>query len=163
MDNFYEQLVTTSKSSSYKLVNGATYVLAFLGVGIFSVNIIFAVLLIGLGVGCFFYKQKLFVEFEYQFTNGEVDIEKILEMKKRRKVTSFNIKEVGLLAPEDSNEARDYSNKPTSIVKCYPTSTKKRVYVAMVTEGNNRMQLMFIPDEKFLNHCFKYNPRSVRK
>lgn len=163
MDNFYEQLVTTSKSSSYKLVNGATYVLALLGVASFGTNLIIGVVLIALGVACFFYKQKLFVEFEYQFTNGEIDVEKILEMKKRSKVTSFNIKEVGLLAPEDSNETRDYSNKPTSVVKCYPNSSKERVYVAMVTEGNNRMQLRFIPDEKFLNHCFKYNPRAVKK
>jgi len=93
MDNFYEQLVTTSKSSSYKMVNGATYVFAVIGIASFSANIIFAVLLIGLAAACFFYKPRLFVEYEYQFTNGEIDIEKILEMKKRSKITSFHIKE----------------------------------------------------------------------
>ena len=163
MDNFYEQLVTTSKSTSYKMVNGATYVLALIGIASFSANIIFAVVLIGLAAACFFYKPRLFVEYEYQFTNGEIDIEKILEMKKRSKVTSFHIKEVGLLAPEDSNDARDYASKPNSVVNCYPASSKERVYVAMVTEGNNRMQLRFIPNEKFLNHCFKYNPRAVKR
>ena len=163
MDNFYEQLVTTSKSSSYKMVNGATYVFAVIGIASFSANIIFAVLLIGLAAACFFYKPRLFVEYEYQFTNGEIDIEKILEMKKRSKITSFHIKEVGLLAPEDSNAVKDYSNKPNSIVKCYPSSSNEKVYVAMVTEGNNKMQLKFIPDERFLNHCLKYNPRAVKR
>jgi len=163
MDNFYEQLVTTSKSSSYKLVNGATYALALIGIASFSANIIFAVVFIGLAAACFFYKPRLFVEYEYQFTNGDIDIEKILEMKKRSKVTSFHIKEVALLAPEDSNATKDYSNKPTNIVKCYPAGTKERVYVAMVTEGNTRMQLMFIPNEKFLDHCMKYNPRAVKR
>ncbi|MGH4050887.1 MAG: DUF6106 family protein [Clostridium sp.] len=163
MDNFYEQLVTTSKSNSYKLVNGATYMLALIGIASFSANIIFAVVFIGLAVACFFYKSRLFVEYEYQFTNGDIDIEKILEMKKRSKVTSFHIKGVALLAPEGSNEIRDYSSKPNTIVKCYPAGTKERVYIAMVTEGTTRMQLMFIPNEKFLALCMKYNPRAVKR
>ena len=80
-----------------------------------ATNLILAIILLGMAVACFFYKQKLFVEYEYQFTNGEIDIEKIIEMKKRSKVVTFNIKEVGLLAPEGSDAVKDYSNKP----KCY--------------------------------------------
>ncbi|MBU3156110.1 DUF6106 family protein [Clostridium estertheticum] len=163
MDNFYEQLLTTSKTTTYKLVSKATYVLGLIGLFFTSVNMIFAILLIALAVACYFYKSKLYVEYEYQFTNGEIDIEKILEMKKRKKVTTFNIKEVDLLALSDSDFVKDYSNKPTSIVKCYPTTAKGRIYVAMITEGNDKMQLMFMPDEKFINHCFKYNPRAVKK
>ena len=127
MDNFYEQLVTTSKTTSYKIVSRATYVLGFLGLLLASVNMIFAILLIALAITCYFYKSKLYVEYEYQFTNGEIDIEKILEMKKRKKVTTFNIKEVGLLALNDSDVAQDYSNKPTSIIKCYPTTAKGQI------------------------------------
>ncbi|MBU3158777.1 hypothetical protein KPL37_03180 [Clostridium frigoris] len=163
MDNFYEQLVTTSKTTSYNIVSKSTYVLGLIGLFLASVNMIFAILLIALAVACYFYKSKLYVEYEYQFTNGEVDIEKILEMKKRKKVTTFNIKEVGLLALSDSDVVKDFSGKPTSIVKCYPTNTKGPIYVAMVTEGKDKMQLLFMPDEKFINLCFKYNPRAVKK
>ena len=163
MDHFYEQLVTTSKTGIYKIVSGGTYVFAFIAILTFKINLILVVVLLGLAAACFFYKQNLFVEYEYQFTNGEIDIEKILEMKKRRKVVTFNIKEVTLIAPEDSHDVKDFSNKPSVIVKAYPSTAKLRVYVAMVTEGTNRMQLMFIPDEKFLEHCFKYNPRAVKK
>lgn len=84
-------------------------------------------------------------------------------MKKRKKVTTFNIKEVGLLALCDSDVVNDFSNKPASIVKCYPTTGKGQIYVAMVTEGKDKMQLLFMPDEKFINLCFKYNPRSVKR
>ena len=163
MDNFYEQLLTTSKTTSYKIVSRSTYVFGLIGLLIASVNMIFAIILIALAVACFFYKSKLYVEYEYQFTNGEIDIEQILEMKKRKKITTFNIKEVGLLALGDSDVVKDFSNKPNSIVKCYPTTAKGQVYVAMVTEGKDKMQLLFMPDEKFINLCFKYNPRSVKK
>jgi hypothetical protein len=163
MDHFYEQLVTTYKTSSYKVVNAMTYVFAGVGIATLSANIIIAVIMLCLAGACFFYKRKLFVEFEYQFTNGEIDIEKIIEMKKRSKITTFNIKEVGLIAPEYSDAIKDYSNKPSAIVKCYPDTAKGKVYIAMVTEGNNRMQLRFVPNEKFLDYCYKANPRAVKK
>ncbi|MBZ9687046.1 DUF6106 family protein [Clostridium estertheticum] len=163
MDHFYEQLITTSKTGIYKTVNGAMYVFAIVGLASFTTNLILVVILLAMAVACFFYKQKLFVEFEYQFTNGEIDIEKIIEMKKRSKVVAFNIKEVGLIAPEGSDAVKDFYNKPNTIVKCYPDTSKKKVYVAMVTEGNNKMQLMFVPDEKFLDLCYKINPRAVKK
>ena len=88
MDNFYEQLVTTSKTTSYKIVSRATYVLGLIGLFLVSVNIIFAILLIILAISCYFYKSKLYIEYEYQFTNGDIDIEQILEMKKRKKITT---------------------------------------------------------------------------
>jgi len=163
MDHFYEQLVTTYKTGFYKMVNVATYIFAFIGFAAFSINFILAIILFCLAVACFFYKQNLFVEYEYQFTNGEIDVEKIVEMKKRKKVVTFNIKELELLAPEGSAAVKDFYNKPNEILKCYPTTSKARVYIAMVTEGSNKMQLMFVPDEKFLDHCYKSNPKAVKK
>ncbi len=163
MDHFYEQLIRTSKTSFYKTVNAATLIFACIGIACFSLNIILALVFLSVAVAGFFYKQRLFVEYEYQFTNGEIDIDKIIEMKKRSKIATFHIKEVELLAPENSDSIENYGNKPKNILKCYPATSKARVYVAMVTEGSNKMQLNFIPDEKFLDHCYKYNPKAVKK
>jgi len=163
MDQIYEQLITTNKTGFYKAVNVAMFVFSLMGLISFSTNLILVVILLGLAGACFFYKQKLFVEYEYQFTNGYIDIEKIIEMKKRKKVVSFNIKEVGLIAQEGSDAIKDFPNKPTAIVKCYPTTSKAKVYVVMLTEGKNKMQLMFVPDKKFLDLCFKTNPKAVKK
>ncbi len=163
VDYFYEQLVKTYKTGLYKIANAAIFVVALIAMQEFSKNLILAIILLGVAGVCFFYKRNLFVEYEYQFTNGEIDIEKILEMKKRIKVATFHIKGVALLAPEDSEAVKSYQNKPSAVVKCYPATAKAPVYVAMVTEGKNKMQLKFVPDEKFLEYCFKYNPRAVKK
>jgi hypothetical protein len=163
MDHVYEQLVTTYKTGAYKILNAATFVFALIGMAVFRINLIFKIVILCLAVGSFFFKKKLFVEYEYQFIYGDIKIEKILEMKKRSKVVTFNIKEVGLLAPEGSDFVKDYSNKPSAIVKAYPSTSKGRVFVAMVTEGNNKMQLKLVPDEEFLNRCYKMNPRAVKK
>ncbi|MGK0467411.1 MAG: hypothetical protein ACJAX4_002712 [Clostridium sp.] len=163
MDHFYEQLVRTNKTVFYKIVKVATYVFSFFALITLTENFIFTIVSLIVAAACFFYKQNLFVEYEYQFTNGDIDIEKILEMKKRKKVTTFNIKEVALLAPQNSVFVKDFSNKPGDIVKCYHDDQEAKVYVAMVTEGNNKMQLMFTPNEKFLDLCYKSNPRAVKK
>lgn len=163
MNHFYEQLVTTNKTSFYKTVNVATVIFGCIGIACFNINIILAIVLLGVAIAGFFYKQQLFVEYEYQFTEGEINIVKIIDMKKRSRITTFNIKEVGLLAPEESDAVEDYGNKPKNISRCYPVTSKARVYVAMVMEGNNKMQLRFVPDEKFLENCYKYNPRAVKK
>ncbi|MGV8982632.1 DUF6106 family protein [Clostridium sp.] len=163
MDHVYEQLVTTYKTAAYKTINAATYIFAIMGLLAFSINLIFVIVLLCLAIGSFFVKKRLFVEYEYQFIQGEIKIDKIIELKKRIKVVTFNIKEVGLLAPEGSDFVKDYSNKPNSIVKCYPNTSEEMVFVAMIMEGNNKMQLMFVPDEKFLDKCFKLNPRAVKR
>lgn len=162
MDNFHEQLATTHKTGAYKFVNAVFYVFGVLALLTLGNLIIFAVCAI-LAAGAFFLRKKLYVEFEYVFTNGDIDVDKIVEMKKRSKVISFDIKNVELLAPEDSYEVKDFSNKPSKVVTCYPSTNDKKVYIAMVTGGNERMQVRFAPDEELINLCFKYNPRAVKK
>jgi hypothetical protein len=162
LDNFYEQLVAKQKSSAYKIVNAAFYIFAGLALLTLSAIPIFVVCLL-LAVAAFFGKKALYVEFEYAFTNGDIDIDRIVEAKKRKRLLTFDVKNAELIAPEDSSYVKDFSNKPSKMVTLFPGGTDRNVYVAMVTGGNERFQLRFTPDEEFLNLCYKYNPRAVKK
>lgn len=163
MDQFYEQLLVTKKTTLYKVANALMYIFAVFGVITFSINILIGILLIGSAGAIFFFKKKLYVEYEYDFTNGEIDIDQILEMKKRIRTLTFNIKDVELLANETSFYVKDFSNKPSKIMTFLPSSYEGKVYVAMLTGGNERVMIRFAPNEKFLNLCFKLNPRAVKK
>lgn len=162
MDNFYEQLITTYKTTAYKIVNASFYVFGFLALITLSSIPIFLVCA-AIAAAAFFGKKQLYVEYEYVFTNGEIDVDKIVEMKKRIRVASFNIKNIELLAPENSQSVKDFANKPAKTLDLYPKTTDKTMYVAMVTGGNERIQARFVPDEEFINLCYKYNPRAVKK
>lgn len=164
MDNFYEQLVITHKTVQYKIMNFLTYLAGILALLMMTTfNFIPAIMVLAVAVGAYFFKKKLYVEYEYDFTNGEIDVDKIVEMKKRTRVLTFNIKDVELLAPENSNYVNDFANKPSKVLQCYPNTSEAQVYVAMITGGNERMQLRFVPNEELLAHCYKYNPRAVKK
>lgn len=162
MDNFYEQLIPTYKTGIYKLLSAFVYIFGFLAAITLSALPIFVVCLM-IAVASFFLKKKFYVEYEYVFTNGEIDVDKIVEMKKRSRVITFDIKNVELIAAEDSQYYRDFSNKPDKTITLFPGTNDRRVYVAMLTGGNERVQIRFAPDEEFLSVCFKYNPRAVKK
>jgi hypothetical protein len=162
MDNFHEQLVSTEKSLAYKLANYGFYILIFLAIAFMRYIMVFGLYVV-LAAAVFFIKKQLYVEYEYAFTNGEMDIDKIVEAKKRSRVLTFDIKNVELLAPEDSQYVKDFSNRPGKTVSLYPKNSHRKVYVAMITGGNERLQLRFTPDEETINLCYKYNPRAVKK
>lgn len=162
MDKFHEQLVTTYKTTKYKITNFLTYFFGVIGLMNVFANIIVAILFILLAVGMYFLKSKFFVEFEYTFTNGDVDIDKIIEMKKRKRVLSFNMKDVQILAPEDSYYIKDFSNKPEKVLICYPETCDKKIYTAIIS-GSDNLQLKFAPEESLVNLLHMYNPRAVKK
>ena len=162
MDSFYEQLITTYKTATYKIVNSSFYVFGFLALITLSRLPIFVACAV-LAAAAFFGKKKLYVEYEYVFTNGDIDVDKIVEMKKRSRVATFSIKNVEVLALEESHNIKDFANKPTKVLDLYPKTTDRKMYVAMVTGGSERMQIRFVLNEEFLDLCYKYNPRAVKK
>lgn len=163
MDNVHEQLIPTSKSAAYNAANFGCYGVGVLGLLMIMGNPIIGILLIAIAVGLFFLKKNLYVEYEYSFVNGEVDIDKIMEMRTRKKVVSFNAKQVELLALEDSNYVKDFSGKPDKIINAVPKGNTQKAYIAMVTGGAERFQLRFLPDEETINLYFKYCPRAVKR
>lgn len=164
MDNFYEQLETSKEPANYKILKNAFIVFAVLavltlGMGLIVVAI-FSLLVSGLA---FFFKRKAYVEYEYVFTNGSVDIDAIYEMTRRKKMLTFDAKDVELLAEDNSNYVKDFSNAPDKTMKCYPTTSDKKVFVAMITGGTERLQLRFTPNKEFIEMFYRYNPRATKK
>lgn len=164
MDNFYEQLVIRQKAGKYKVVNIFTYflgALAFLMVSTSLLAVSVAFLLAA--VALFFIKGKFYDEYEYDITNDEIDVDIIYEKKKRKRLLTFSAKDIELLAQESSSYVKEFSGKPEKVMVAYPNDSEAVVYVAMITGGANRLQLKFVPNEEFIQHVYKYNPRAVKR
>lgn len=164
MDNFHEQLIKTSKTSKYTAANTGFYVCAVLALALISmVQLVPFVIFAAAAAGLFFLKKKLYIEYEYYFTNGEIDIDTIMEMKTRKRILSFNAKDIEIMAPEKSNYILDYSGKPQKEIVLCPNETTEQVYVAIISNGGEKKLLKMIPDEEFIELCYKYNPRAVKR
>lgn len=164
MDNFIEQLVKTYKTPKYVFMSLGGYVFGIIAAFILIFNPIVAILFAALSTFCFIYKKNLFVEYEYKFVSGIIDIDKILEMKKRITIVSFNIRDAELLAPSDSDWIKNFTPKPEKIIRCIPSTCKDKIsYLAIITKGATKIMVEFTPCEELLEICFKYNPRGVKK
>lgn len=164
MDNFHEQLEVTGGTLAYKIMNFSVYFFGALTLACITLGqLILTVISIALAVIFFIFKKNAYVEYEYDFTNGELDVDAIYEQKKRKRLLTINVKDIELLAEEESYYVKDFSNKPEKILTCYPKTSDKKVYVAMVTGGVERLQLRFTPDSELLELCMRYNPRAVKR
>ena len=113
MSDFYtEQLIkkqTTGKDRMIKILLIFLTVVSVLIIFIFPFGIILPVALIALDVFMF---QRMDVEYEYLFVNGDLDIDKIMHKARRKRVCSVNINDVEILAPADSS---DFSPASTAL------------------------------------------------
>lgn len=162
MDRYYEQLTSAYRSKLYEvygfLMIAMVVIFAlFIFTALFPVSIITA----GLGALFFFLKQKEYVEYEYVFTNGDVDIDIIMAAKKRKRLVSFDTKSVTAMAPVGSLFL-DGAPKGKKII-AYPKTNKAKVFIAIVNKDNAVNEIYFTPNEEFVNLCFRTNPQNIKK
>ena len=97
MDTFVEQLVTIELTPKTKAVKAAIWVVAaLLAVGlivltVFKPNIAFFLLIAAAALffGAYYMCAQLNVEYEYIITNGEIDIDRIVNKRTRQRMANF--------------------------------------------------------------------------
>lgn len=163
MDHFLEQLVAPKSNTLYKIANIGYVVLIVLGLFYAILAPLICLFMVSLGGVLFFAKRYLYVEYEYIFTNGDVDIDVIYQQNSRKKKVQFQVKEVMLFAPCDSQQYKDFANKPQKVINVVPKGNTDRVYSAIVSQGANKVEIRMVPSREFMEESYRYNPRLVVK
>lgn len=111
MDNFKEEVVVRRRPGLYNLTYVFCWIIMILSIimaviglenvlmsvmeGQFQLpTLIITLITGGIAFLCFRYKDDLKVEYEYTFTNGDLDVARVLNNSKRRYLTSLNMKNV---------------------------------------------------------------------
>lgn len=168
MDKFHEQLLTTKKSSLFSFLTVIMVITGFLAVitlsmltSGFNISILIAfVILAALTVGVFFLRDRQYKEFEYTFTNGNLQIDEIYNMKKRKIVLDKDVKDF-----EEFGRASETSlSKDVKEVICYPWDKKDSgdKYYILVSD-RERTIYYIIPDEEMLKYINIYYKRRVSR
>ena len=160
MNDFYtEQLIkrqTTGKDRLLKMLLILVTVLSVFIVFIFPFGIILPVILIALDVFLF---QRMDVEYEYLFVNGDLDIDKIMHKARRKRVCSVNVNDLEVLAPASSGEARQYQRVKTQDYTSASGNGKE--YVLVVKEKGVLTKILFEPNDAIIEGFFLLAPRKV--
>lgn len=160
MSDFYtEQLVkkqTTMKDIFLKALLVAVAIASIFTIFIFPVGILIPVIVITAVV---FLIRRLNVEYEYLYVNGDLDIDKIMNKSKRKRIFSGNIGNMELLAPEGSPELGQYRGGRTLDFSSGVQEAERYVFVTV--DNGQVSRVIFEPNDTIIEGIFLMAPRKV--
>ncbi|MDN5277565.1 MAG: hypothetical protein PWR01_1530 [Clostridiales bacterium] len=176
MDYFHEESVTKVNAG----LNSIIYVICYIGMvifallalqglmtimnGIINIPAIAITLVCGaLAYGCFVLKNNQRIEYDYTFTNGILDIAKIINNSKRRKLLSVDVREFEVIAPiSDEGFKRMLHHKGIQNRYNYFLNRGPGLYYGIFTQDGVKSMLVFEPSDKLVELFKIFNPRNVK-
>lgn len=113
-------------------------------------------------VGSYFLMRTFKVEYEYVFVTNELDIDKIMNQSKRKRMHRLEISNMELIAPWDGHDLDTYKNNQNykKVDVSSGIATNKRYGIAYSESGNNTL-FIFEPNEHILEVMRRCAPRKV--
>ena len=161
-DMYKEVLVSRKTPVTNKLIKGVLILLTVLG--ILAGMIFFPLFLVGIaaGVASYFIIPKLEVEYEYLYVNGDLDIDAIYSKQKRKRLVSYTVEELELLAPANSHALDFYKNNKESKVRDFTSGDEnKPAYILVMNKDKGRELEKLELDQDILADIRRLAPRKV--
>ena len=163
-DMYRELLIKRESQTSDKLFMAGLIVLTVLAAAaVVFVTPWAAIALIALCVFDYFKFPSFNLEFEYLYVNGELDVDKIMSRKSRKKAASYNLADnMELIAPWDSHEMDYYRKGHQGKVVDFSSGRADAEVYAMVYGGEKGTEIVLLePDKAMLADMQRLAPRKV--
>jgi len=167
MDTFMEKLVTKKKTIADHLITAgivlASILLIMIVLMIQILQELGISLILAVAIGYLGYRllTSRNVEYEYIVTNGDLDIDKIISRRKRKRIFSANCKEFEIVAPVKSDSykrsAQDVKNK----IDASSSIDSEDAWFVLLNYKGEKTVVIFEPDERMLKNFKIYIPRKV--
>lgn len=171
MDNFKEEVVTRRQG---RVLNALGYVMSwfllvcFGLVGLMGLSGLMALnfnvtnvvaLVLGGGVAflLFRYKDNFRIEFEYSFTNGEMDFAMVLGNARRKQLLSLRIREMEAGGWADGPTFEKYDSMKDVKRLDYFLNSKSRLYYLYFVRDGKRTLLLMEPSQEMVNMMAQYS------
>lgn len=165
MDVFIEKIVTKKKNAKDSAIT-----LAIIVVGLILSMIIFSFkvtssfapfIIVGLIYGAYRLITTRNIEFEYAVTNGDLDIDKIISQRKRKRIFSASCKDFEIVAkPASVYFTQDMKNINKQIHAVSSIDSPDVYFVSLNYKGEKTV-VYFEPDKRMLDAFKTYIPRKV--
>lgn len=166
MTVYKEQLVKKSKSSRDDMrklmliiaaISLSTVVFMFLFPTAFAMIGIF--LIAGIIFGCYYLISSMNIEYEYLLTDSELDIDKIINQRSRKRLTTLNINSVTEF--EQVTENTDI-NSDYTIIDASTGLGDGDWYFEFRHKEHGMCYLIFTPNEEMLELIKPFLPRALK-
>jgi len=126
-------------------------------------NVICLVLFAGLTFGFYILRNNQRVEYDYTFTNGVLDIAKVINNNKRKKLLSADIKDFEIIAPISDEGFNRMLNHPGIKKLNYFLNRGGGLYYGVYTKDGAKSLLVFEPSEEMVALFKKVSPKNVKE
>ena len=113
-DNSYVECLVASKASpAVKILSFVSLALAvvFFLSSLAGFGVLGLILCIGAGVAYYFLSLNANIEFEYQYCDKEITVDKILNKSRRKNVAKYDVTKIEALAPSRSYHLDEFKNR----------------------------------------------------
>lgn len=161
-ESYKELLVKRDKGMKETLIRFVSVLpTVFFGLLTFvTVNMIFFIIVIVLGVLDYFVFQWTDIEYEYLYVDREISIDKILAKTRRKKIATIETDKIEIMAPEKSHQLDSYRNREvkTADYSAGKDLPDQKLYV-IYSEGSKKYLLNLTED--FAKTVMNIIPRKV--
>lgn len=116
----------------------------------------------GLTYFCFTLRNKQRIEYDYTFTNGTLDIAKITNNARRKKLLTTEVKDFEVIAPISDEGFQRMLQHPGIKKFNYFLNRGGGLYYGVFTHNHDKSILIFEPSEQMVKLFKTVNPRNVK-
>ena len=163
-DNSYVECLVASKASpAVKILSYVSLALAvvFFLSSLAGFGVLGLILCVGAGVAYYFLSLNANIEFEYQYCDKEITVDKILNKSKRKNVARYDVTKIEALAPSRSYHLDEFKNRSFKTVDYsarvkdpQPDPTYTFIY-------DGKEKVVFEPSSEFVTAVKSVIPRKV--
>lgn len=167
MDTFIEKIVARKKTKKdYVFIAGVLIVglsaIFFILLFIKYLQQFIIPLIITDIYGMFYFIKSRNIEYEYIVTNNYLDIDKIIDKKKRKQLFALKCDSIDIIAKVNS---KFYNDEIKSIKKMEfvvsSMDNNDNIYFICTNHKGSKILIFFEPDQRMLERLRKYIPRKV--
>lgn len=163
MDIIYEQLLVVKKSKlNYLLMALIIILAAALGIFLFINSAKYSLLvfaIVGLIYGVMALLKQFFIEYEYIMVNGTVDVDKITAKSSRKRLLSFDTKDIIKCDKVVGGKVPQSDAK----IKLVCGNLDETAYCLLLDCNGTKKQLVFSPDDRMKAAIKETAPRIISK
>ncbi len=165
MDIFIEKIIKRQKKFlDFLIIGGAIALAVLIAVFLFlNAFILFILFTPGLIFLIYYIITLRNIEYEYAVTNGDLDIDIIINQSKRKRLFSAICKEFEAVARVDSPQ---YTQKIKNCKNVKDYSSRKEgseVWFAFTKQEGKDLVILFEPSKKMIDNFTIYIPRKVHR
>lgn len=165
-DVFVEEIVARKPDMKSRLIKIGIFVAGILlcALSFMYIPVVFPLCFMIVVVGCYIFIRQQHVEYEYSFTNGALDVDKIMGKRRRKRLVETDQHKITLMAPytaEYENEATSYNIKTKYDCAALSNSAENWFIIFEERDGGYGF-LVFRPTERLIEAMKTYLKKKLK-